>query len=79
MTSNNSEPGVTPVFHVTHWKAGSQWVRAVLDDAMPGRVISDASSAFFNRPIASDGIYTPVYATVDQFRSIVPIGAPQRT
>lgn len=69
------------VFHVTHWKAGSQWVRAVLNAADPERVVQgkDSPSWFFEDPIIPGGIYTPVYATWQQFRKIVPEQSPERT
>jgi lipopolysaccharide transport system ATP-binding protein len=62
------------VFHVTHWKAGSQWVRAVLNAAAPDRLVrgKDSPSWFFKDPIIPGGIYTPVYTTCDQFRQVVP-------
>jgi lipopolysaccharide transport system ATP-binding protein len=69
------------VFHVTHWKAGSQWVRAVLKAADPDRLVpgKDSPSWFFKDPIVAGGVYTPVYATYQQFRQIIPESASQRT
>ena len=51
------------VFHVTHWKAGSQWVRAVLGAAAPSRVLSPDHDPewFYNRPLVNGGVYTPVF------------------
>lgn len=69
------------VFHVTHWKAGSQWVRSVLQAADPERLVpgKDSPSWFFKDPIVPGGIYTPVYATYQQFRQIIPESYNQRT
>jgi hypothetical protein len=69
------------IFHVTHWKAGSQWVRAVLSDAAPGRALSpDHDPAwFFNTPLVEGGVYTPVYETYEKFRGVVPAEKAQRT
>ncbi len=70
-----------PIFHVTHWKAGSQWVRAVLAAAAPGRVSSpDHDPQWFAKtPIVEGGVYTPVYETHQKFREVVPEERAQRT
>ena len=75
------QPAKPTVFHVTHWKAGSQWVRSVLNAAEPSRIVpgKDSPSWFFKDPIVPGGIYTPVYATCQQFRQIVPEESPVRT
>ena len=65
------------IFHVTHWKAGSQWVRAVLEAAAPKRIV--VPGAEFAGPIVQGGIYTPVYCSHDKFHAIVPRDLPQRT
>lgn len=51
------------VFHVTHWKAGSQWVRAVLEAAAGDRVVplKHDMSHVHTDPIVEGGVYTPVY------------------
>lgn len=69
------------VFHVTHWKAGSQWVRTVIEQAVPSRIVKTLpdQSQFFREPTRTGGIYTPVYATYEAFRAVVPKQAPQRT
>jgi hypothetical protein len=69
------------VFHVTHWKAGSQWVRAVLKSADPDRIVpgKDVPGWFFKNPIVPGGIYAPVYATHQRFRETIPAGSNERT
>jgi hypothetical protein len=69
------------IFHVTHWKAGSQWVRAILQQAAPDRFIKTEynQTQFFQRPIQDGHIYTPVYATYEAFRSVVPANREQKT
>jgi lipopolysaccharide transport system ATP-binding protein len=69
------------VFHVTHWKAGSQWVRAVLGAAAPRRVLSPDHDPewFYNKPLVTGGVYTPVYATFERFRTAVSPQLDQRT
>ncbi len=73
--------GNPTVFHVTHWKAGSQWVRAVLTAAAPGRVISPDHDPgwFFNTPLVDGGVYTPVYATREKFCAVVAPDSNHRT
>ena len=69
------------IFHVTHWKAGSQWIRAVLEEAAPERIVPPQSDQahVFNAPIIPGGIYTPVYAGEEQLRSVVPASLDHRT
>lgn len=51
------------VIHATHWKAGSQWVRKVLLDAVPDRVVplKNDMSHITAAPIVPGGVYTPCY------------------
>ena len=45
------------VFHITHWKAGSQWVAAVLEECAPHRVVEPVvqSGHLLDEPIKSLG------------------------
>ncbi len=60
------------VFHVTHYKAGSQWVNRILHalawerlvEAIPDR------SQFFARPVLPGKVYPTVYATRQEFESV---------
>ncbi len=69
------------IFHVTHWKAGSQWVRAVLRAAAAGQVFSPDHDPewFYKQQLVPGAVYTPVYETFDKFRGVVPSDASQRT
>lgn len=51
------------VFHFTHWKAGSQWVRSVFEDACPGRLVETLpkNAHVLERPLQQGAIYSPVY------------------
>lgn len=73
--------GKPTIFHVTHWKSGSQWVYSLLKAAAPDRIVpgKDSPAWFFKDPIVAGGIYTPVYATHQQFRQVVPEQCNQRT
>jgi hypothetical protein len=64
-------PPVT-VFHVTHYKAGSQWVRRILEElagpwVVPPRV---GGEQFRVEPIRPCHIYPTIYATREEFESV---------
>lgn len=75
------EPEEPPtVFHITHWKAGSQWVRSILKLAAPDRFGEPAPfpDGSPSKPPVRGAIYTPVYASYSQFRATVPTDASHR-
>jgi hypothetical protein len=61
-----SEP---TVFHITHWKAGSQWVHRLLHRLAFHRLIlpTQTQAQFFDRPIAAGKIYPTLYVTKEEF------------
>jgi len=61
------------VFHITHWKAGSQWVKAVLTAAQPDRVVPQKLfvAHVLVDPIKPGMIYPGVYLSREQFNAIV--------
>lgn len=62
----------TTFFHVTHWKAGSQWVKRILKDCAPERYVDSkvGIAHFLKDPIHEGGIYPTVYVTKEQFESV---------
>lgn len=74
-------PDLPTVFHVTHWKAGSQWVRSILKLAAPQRFIEP--QPFPDRPldgpVVKGAVYSPIYSTRSQFSAAVPDYAAHRT
>ena len=62
----------TTVFHVTHWKAGSQWIHKILLDCWPDRVVRPEvdMSQFLGRPLGAGNIYPTVYVTREEFQSV---------
>ena len=60
------------VFHITHYKAGSQWVYAVLSQAFQGKTIRPEENANHctKVPIMPGMIYPCVYLTRKEFESI---------
>jgi len=84
MTCSKKWDGLPSVFHVTHWKAGSQWISSVLKYAAPRRFIQPKGAP--NGPKGPLGgafergrIYAPVYAPYSRFKQIVPDDAANRT
>ena len=76
-----SDPAALPtVYHVTHWKAGSQWIRAILESACCDRIVSlkpDMSHVTEDLQV-SGGIYTPVYLDYKEFIASVDQGQAYR-
>src|SRR4051794_15800023 len=69
------------IFHVTHWKAGSQWVRSVLKHAAPKRFVQPRPNGAdpLGGPPVPGAVYAPVYAPYGVFRAAVPESLDQRT
>src|SRR5690348_1962232 len=66
---HNQEP---TIFHVTHWKAGSQWLHRILRDIAPQIL----EKQFLIEPIVAGTIYPTVYVTKEQFESVpLPTGS----
>jgi hypothetical protein len=68
------------IIHITHHKAGSQWVYTVLQNLFPLRVVHPQkdSGHFTNCPVLPGRIYPTVYASKAEFDAI-PIPGPHRT
>jgi lipopolysaccharide transport system ATP-binding protein len=65
------EPWPT-VFHVTHYKAGSQWVFKIFRWLAPNRVITPRyeSRHFLDDPIRQGKVYPTLYLTREQFEAV---------
>jgi len=76
----SSAPADTPgqddtcptVFHITHWKAGSQWINKILKSCVPERIVAPQASEgqFLHWPLLPGKIYPTVYVTSQQFASV---------
>jgi len=57
------------LIHVTHWKAGSQWVRHILTECFPEQVVTPmfGEQHFFGSPVQEGRIYPTVYASKERF------------
>lgn len=57
------------IVHVTHWKAGSQWIHRILHYCASERVVTPEISGqhFLGKPVQSGKVYPTVYATKEEF------------
>src|SRR5262249_7213471 len=66
------------LIHVTHQKAGSQWIHRILRACFSERIVDPSlgDRQFKNRPIVPGAIYPTVYVTRDEFEAVhLPPGA----
>jgi lipopolysaccharide transport system ATP-binding protein len=68
------------VVHVTHWKAGSQWIRRILESLAPERVIEPRAdnSQFLVRPLMPGGVYPTVYVSRNDYDKVSLSGDVRR-
>jgi len=70
------------IFHITHWKAGSQWIAEILKQSAPERFIpmeiadphgmgGSGTLNFYMNPLRRGKIYGTVYLTREQFQNVV--------
>jgi lipopolysaccharide transport system ATP-binding protein len=60
------------VFHVTHYKAGSQWIHKLLHACAPDRIVTpqDAGGHILGGPLRAGMIYPTVYLAKPAFDSV---------
>lgn len=60
------------VFHVTHWKAGSQWIYKILREIASIRIVAPQldEKQFLDTPLFMGAVYPTVYVTKEQFHSV---------
>jgi lipopolysaccharide transport system ATP-binding protein len=60
------------IFHITHWKSGSQWVAGILRDVAQDRIIppSDTMDQILLAPIVPGAIYPTIYLPYPRFMKI---------
>ncbi|HEY1219583.1 MAG TPA: Wzt carbohydrate-binding domain-containing protein [Bryobacteraceae bacterium] len=63
-----------PVFHVTHWKAGSQWIYRILRQCALERIIEPRPSQaqVLHYPIQRASVYPTVYITREDLVRVAP-------
>lgn len=59
-------------FHITHWKAGSQWIRNILNDAFGQQVVPPAyfEQQLLEHPIQTGRVYQCAYLDAGVFRTL---------
>ncbi len=70
-------PGPT-VFHVTHWKAGSQWIYAILRDCFPDRIVEPrlGNVQVLHYALQRGFVYPTVYLSKTEFDTLaLPAGS----
>jgi lipopolysaccharide transport system ATP-binding protein len=69
-----TSPGKNPtVFHITHWKAGSQWLYKILREIALERIVPPqlGEKQFFEASLVRGGVYPTLYVTKEQFHSVL--------
>ena len=66
---DNQQP---TIFHITHWKAGSQWLNKILRKLTPARIVAPQidETQFLKTAIVSGAVYPTLYVTKEQFFSV---------
>lgn len=59
------------VFHLTHWKAGSQWVLGVLSGCAPQRIVMPkvGIAQFYEDPIVPSAVYPTIYVPRPRYQA----------
>jgi Sulfotransferase domain len=60
------------IFHITHWKAGSQWIHRMLHNLCYHRLVLPRvdRGQFLAEPIVAGKIYPTLYVTKEEFESV---------
>lgn len=60
------------IFHITHHKAGSQWIHRILQALVFDRLVLPEvfNNQFLRRPVEGGRIYPTLYVTREQFESV---------
>lgn len=75
VSSDGSPPSSPTILHVTHWKAGSQWIYRILLECAPDQVVQPQLGIghFLYWPLQPGKIYPTLYLTKQQFdRASIP-------
>ena len=60
------------ILHVTHWKAGSQWIHKILVQCVPDLIVAPAAgqAQIFHWPVKPGAVYPTVYASRAQMNFV---------
>jgi hypothetical protein len=68
--------GPPALIHVTHWKAGSQWLYKILLGLVRDRIVPPQKGLGVT-PFQPGKVYPTVYMTREELESVVPPGCPR--
>lgn len=73
-SKKESDESLSTVFHITHYKSGSQWVLAVLNEVAKNRIVEPqvAANHVTQQPIIPGRIYPCVYLPKPKFLAANP-------
>ena len=66
------------LLHITHWKAGSQWVKKIFIELFGDRLVPELpdNAEFLQQPVGAGGVYSPLYISKWQYDGVtVPADA----
>jgi lipopolysaccharide transport system ATP-binding protein len=74
-SSTIAVPTGTTLVHVTHWKAGSQWIRAIVEKAfgISAVVAPEYEGAQLLRPVEVGKVYPCVYFSKQEYDSVAEL------
>lgn len=74
----STKAGSPTVFHITHWKAGSQWIYKILQECVPDRIVEPRLGEVQVRhyPIQQGFVYPTVYLPKAEFDRV---GIPENS
>jgi hypothetical protein len=76
VTRNSGGSTDPAVFHVTHWKAGSQWIYKILRNCCPDRIVPPETEQAWRHLVEPGRVYPTVYMSKQQLdRLTLPHGA----
>ncbi len=72
MVCDGNENPCPTIFHITHWKAGSQWVYKILRECVPDLIVAPQvyETQFLCEKLQSGKVYPTVYITKEQFDNV---------
>ncbi len=72
IVQQRTEGAPPTIFHITHWKAGSQWLHKILKDCVPDLLVAPEvyEAQFKARAIQPGKVYATVYVTKQEFDSV---------
>ncbi len=70
-TQDALDKGVPTVFHVTHWKAGSQWIYKILKHLCPESIVKPELDQLRRYPIQRGRVYPTVYMSKQSLDQVV--------